>query len=128
MTAQDLNREFEEEFWPNVPRGHKIGKGLAKRAYLKARKTASKAEILAGLPGYRRYENARQSRDGADFRPLHPSTWLNQERWQDEIVVPGSRKAMPLCACGCGREALKSNFYDGRYWHLMECWWKKKTQ
>lgn len=123
MDTAALIQEFEEEFWPNVPRGHKIGRGLAKKAYIKARKIAYKDEILAGLPGYRQYEIVRQRRDGADFRPLHPATWLNQERWLDEIVIPGQKKAMPPCACGCGREAKKSNLYAGRYWHLAVCYW-----
>lgn len=125
----DIEREFEEEFWPNVPRGHKIGRGLARRAYVKARQTASKAEILGGLPGYARYEFGRQSRSRGDFRPLHPATWLNQERWTDDIPVKSTVTAaetMPPCACGCGRQAKKANFYDGKYWHVTACWANSK--
>jgi len=73
--------EFESEFWPNVP--VKIGKGAARDAYIKARKKASKEEIIAGLPKFKDYEAGRSKQ--ADYRPLHPATWLNQERWEDEV-------------------------------------------
>jgi hypothetical protein len=76
--------EFENEFWPNVP--NKLGKGKAREAYIKARKKASKDDILAGLPKYRAYEDGRKTQK--DYRPLHPATWLNQERWTDELGKP----------------------------------------
>jgi len=73
--------EFECRFWPNVP--NKIGKGKAREAYLKARKKVSAETILSALPKYQIYEDGRKSQ--IDYRPLHPATWLNQERWDDEI-------------------------------------------
>jgi len=74
--------EFEESFWPNVP--NRLGKGRAREAFIAARKKASLEEILDGLPGYRKYEEGRAQQ--SDYRPLHPATWLNQERWGDEVV------------------------------------------
>lgn len=74
--------EFATLFWPNVP--NKIGKGKARDAYLKARKNFSAEAILAGLPKYQAYEDGRKSQ--IDYRPLLPTTWLNQERWDDEVV------------------------------------------
>ena len=79
-----VEKEFEEQFWPNVP--NKIGKGKTREAFVKARKDVELAVILAGLPTYQAYEAKRKAQDGDDFRPLHPSTWLNQERYADEPV------------------------------------------
>jgi len=79
--------EFEKEFWPNVP--NKIGKGKARESYVKARKKASKEAIHAGLSKYQQYEKRRARQ--ADYRPLHPSTWLNQERWEDDVGVPPNK-------------------------------------
>jgi len=76
-----IANEFETEFWPRVP--NKIGKGKARPAYAAARGKASKEDILAGLPSYRAYEESRSNQ--SDYRPLHPTTWLNQERWTDEF-------------------------------------------
>jgi hypothetical protein len=77
---KDFAKEFEAEFWPNVPT--KVSKQPALKAYIKARHKVDKDTIFAGLPFYRERE-AKRSMDG-DYRPLHPSTWLNQERWTDE--------------------------------------------
>ena len=78
------NIEFEQEFWPKVP--NKIGKGKAREAYLKARKKVSKEIIFSGVEMYQKYEAYRSQQ--SDYRPLHPSTWLNQERWGDEWKCP----------------------------------------
>lgn len=81
----NITDEFECEFWPNVP--NKLGKGKAREAYIQARKKKKvpKETILAGLQEYTKYEAERQVRSKDDYRPLHPATWLNQERWDDEI-------------------------------------------
>jgi hypothetical protein len=80
-SKNEIFDEFETEFWPNVP--VKIGKGDAREAYIKARKKTSKEDILAGLPKYKDYEAGRSVQQ--DYRPLHPATWLNQERWTDVV-------------------------------------------
>jgi hypothetical protein len=66
--------EAFERWWQKYPR--KTSKGLARRAWLGARKRASIAEIMAGLERYLFSPNPR-------LQP-HPATWLNQERWADE--------------------------------------------
>ncbi|QIG68247.1 DNA replication protein [Rhizobium phage RHph_Y1_10] len=70
---KQLTAEFESEFWPRYP--NKVGKPVALKSYLKARKDATTAEILGGLDAYVRK---------TDDRPwCNPSTWLNQSRWTD---------------------------------------------
>lgn len=69
-----------DEFWAAYPR--RVGKGAARKAWAKATKKAAPEEIIAGA---RRYA-ADPRRQSADIRyTAHPSTWLNAERWTDEI-------------------------------------------
>ena len=42
--------------------------------------------ILEGLNGYTVYDRNRKAQD-EDYRPLHPSTWLNQDRFLDDETV-----------------------------------------
>jgi hypothetical protein len=66
--------EFET-FWKAYPR--RTAKGPARVAFMKARKTASLAQLLAGIERYKVMKPTY-----ADW--AHPATWLNQERWLDE--------------------------------------------
>lgn len=75
--ARDAREDEFARFWEIVPR--KKGKGAAEKAFAKARKIASLAEIIDGMERY-----ARQ-REGQDPQyTCHPATWLNQKRWTDE--------------------------------------------
>lgn len=92
LTAAQLAREFNEEFWPNYPR--KTNKGAARTAFPRARRKATLDEILAGLGRSIAYwskrGNVRRSPAGGlvgdQFVP-HPSTWLNGECWEDELLA-----------------------------------------
>jgi hypothetical protein len=79
MNQQQL--ENFEEFWRNYPR--RIGKGAARKSYEKAIKVATFSEIMRGLLSQIAYYASKD----AQFIP-HPSTWLNQERWSDEVQPP----------------------------------------
>lgn len=77
---------FEKEFWPLYPR--KVGKGAARTAAVRKAKTPEiRAAIIRGLqrqlPGMSEKEQ--------EYIP-HPATWLNQERWNDEIASPCTMK------------------------------------
>jgi len=78
--TKQLEKEFDEQFWPSCP--NKLAKGAAREAFIKARKKADLSTIIAGLSVYADYEDGRRGQK--DYRPLHPATWLNQERWEDE--------------------------------------------
>ena len=78
-----------EKFWEAYPR--KVGKDAARKAFDKRKpddllltSMLRSIEIQARSEGWRK--------DGGQFIP-HPSTWLNEGRWQDEavsLVVVGS--------------------------------------
>ena len=72
VRSQD-SAEFQQ-FWQKYPR--REGKGAARQAFAKARKSASFDAILAALD--------RPWPNDPRFVP-HPATWLNQQRWLDEI-------------------------------------------
>ena len=70
-----IEAEFYEVFWPAFP--NKCGKPRALSAFLKARGHDSLSNIMAGLNRY------------IDEKPpdrpwLNPTTFLNQERWNDQ--------------------------------------------
>jgi uncharacterized protein YdaU (DUF1376 family) len=70
----DLKTEFESHFWPLYP--NKVGKPDGLRAFVKARQRADLETMISGL---QRYVGK------TDDRPwCNPSTWLNQDRWNDQ--------------------------------------------
>lgn len=76
-TQNALNAEFDDRWWPLVPR--KVGKGAARRAWRTARRKADLEILIAGIQAY------ASQRNGEDRSfTLHPATWLNAERWLDE--------------------------------------------
>ncbi len=68
------------EFWKAYPR--KTAKGLAFQAFKKAEINGKLSEVLAAIDMYKK---TKQWQD-VEFIP-HPSTWLNQRRWEDEPLV-----------------------------------------
>ncbi len=72
-----------EAFWIMYPR--KVAKLAACKAWHRARKLATEAEIMAGVE--RLLEHLPE-----DMRFIpHPTTWLNQGRWDDEYETTANR-------------------------------------
>lgn len=69
-----------DSFWAMYPR--RVGKGAARVALKKALTRECAAEIATALAA--RVKDWERSRTPMDKIP-HPATWLNQERWTDEI-------------------------------------------
>lgn len=67
-------------FWAAYPR--KQGRGAARKAFQKARKKASLETMLSAIERQKR--STQWTRDGGQYIP-QPATWLNQERWSDEL-------------------------------------------
>ena len=76
-----LLEEFDH-WWKAYPR--RVGKLAAQKAYAKARRSASAAELLEGVKAYIASKPAY-----ADW--CHPTTFLTQGRWMDE--APEERRA-----------------------------------
>lgn len=92
----DTDPDFSA-FWDAYPR--KVGKGAARKAWLKAVKRAGSARVVIdGAERFAREVAAQQKvdrdqnrgRNTMEFVP-YPATWLNGERWSD-AVEPGKTK------------------------------------
>lgn len=78
--STDVDAAFAS-FWGTYPR--KVAKGAAKRAYKAAIKKEAPDAIEAALRQQLGWFQMQVRTDG-DFRP-HASSWLNQERWADDL-------------------------------------------
>ena len=70
-----------DEFWRIYPR--KVGKGQARKAWLSAGRKVADFTIILALNSQL---SAGMFEKEVQFIP-HPSTWLNGERWSDQIVA-----------------------------------------
>lgn len=75
-----------DQFWAAYPR--REGKGAARKAWERAIRKADVPTIMAGVERYAADPNREQA------YTAHPSTWLNQERW-DDAPLPSKGKAGP---------------------------------
>ena len=69
-----------QAFWQAYPR--RIGKGAARTAFKKALKFSPANDIIQGAIAY----SAHCDEMGTEKQYIpHPSTWLNGERWEDDL-------------------------------------------
>lgn len=69
-----------DDFWKHYPR--RVAKGVARTAFQRACKIASPEEIILGAI---RFADFCKS-EGTEMKYIpHASTWLNGERWEDEL-------------------------------------------
>ena len=88
-----LGDDFDE-FWSAIqPPVRKVCKKDARRAYLRARKIADKDTIHEGWRRYIAYVAHREPEN-----TCHPATWLNGERWEDELPTPRPLWTKPTIA------------------------------
>jgi len=76
VTVKD-DQDFDR-FWQIYPR--KAGKGAARQAWAKAILKTSVEHICEGAERYRDDPNR------VEAYTAHPSTWLNNERWDDDLL------------------------------------------
>ena len=90
--ALALSKKVESNFdlfWVEYP--NKKAKKKAHDSWVKLNPTGELfASIMAGLETAKK--SAQWTKDGGKFIP-HPSTWLNQERWNDEETTAPTRKS-----------------------------------
>ena len=78
--SKKMQADFDA-FWSAYPR--KVGKGAARKSFVKAMGKGVTLQTL--LEAIEQQKRCKQwNKDGAEYIP-HPSTWLNQERWEDVI-------------------------------------------
>ena len=69
-----------DTFWDEYP--NRKGKGKAREAFKKAIKKTTLETMLEAVR--RQKQGAQWKKDDGRFIP-YPATWLNQERWEDEV-------------------------------------------
>lgn len=80
-----------DSFWAAYPR--KVGKDAARRAFDKRKPDAGLLRLMLDAIADQA-ASAGWLKEGGQFIP-HPSTWLNEGRWQDEGISPGATSAPP---------------------------------
>lgn len=77
-----IEPEYFEDFWEEYPR--KVGKKMARIAWGRIKPNQQLSEkIIKAL--YNQNKAWTEKGTEMDYIP-HASTWLNQERWEDEIA------------------------------------------
>lgn len=70
-----------DEFWALYPR--KVAKAVARKAFQRLTEQ-QQLDACKAIDDHLMYWKAKET--GLEFIP-HPATWLNQERWEDELVI-----------------------------------------
>jgi hypothetical protein len=97
-------REAFAAFWKAYPR--KVGKEAAWKIWQRMKPSPEQlSQMIAALTWQVLQE--QWLRDGGQFVP-HPSTYLNQGRWQDEPVFAASVNRSTVAIVKAGEEFLKS--------------------
>lgn len=96
------NDDFEL-FWSLYP--NKVGKRVAEKSFVSARKRVSQADLMAGLAAYV---------GKRDDRPwCNPSTWLNGDRWEDQPAQRPDQSQSPPHRPPTAAEILRNRRYQG---------------
>lgn len=98
-----------ERFWTAYPR--KVGKDAARKAFEKRKPDESLlARMISAIDSQAKSEAWRK--DAGQFIP-HPSTWLNEGRWEDEGIVlaavPGAKPSTWLAEQAAHRAAVEAD-------------------
>jgi hypothetical protein len=78
MPKPEYTPEFER-FWSAYPR--KVGKGAARAAWRRLNPTEVLTDQMIAAVS-EQSKSSQWRKQGGQFIP-HPTTWLNQSRWQD---------------------------------------------
>ncbi len=82
--SDSVESQFEV-WWAIVPK--KVGKPAALKAFKAARKSTAFEVLLAGI---QRFRNSAAGKDPQYI--AHPTTWLNQRRWEDDTGSGGGQE------------------------------------
>jgi len=103
----DMDRDFDE-FWSAYEK--KEGKKSARRAFDKARKKLSQAQIMAAV---RAWPFEKNRRNGADFNPM-PASWLNGERWADDNIIQATSSPVHVVEKSPAYLAAEARYFEAR--------------
>lgn len=78
-----------EKFWEKYPR--KVSKKTASKSWGKIKMTDTVLDQIMTALG-KCCQTEQWTKNNGQFIP-HPATWLNQERWNDEVKIAGAQKS-----------------------------------
>lgn len=95
-SSQDLNIEEKketeidflfEEFWKEYPKARRVGKDGARKKFISIlkNKEATAQDLIAGARNYRLINEKNKTEDRFI---KHPTSWLHNGRWKDEVDIP----------------------------------------
>lgn len=94
--SEDVRRRTEadfEQFWNSYPR--KVGKQKALKAFQKVKVPV---ETLLNAIAQQK-QSAQWTKNNGEFIP-HPTTWLNEGRWEDKLAMPTGNAVKASCTLG----------------------------
>ncbi len=91
--AASTDADEFEQWWGHYPK--KVGKGQARTAFARSLKKASLEDLVQGADTF----TARTANSDPKFI-AHPATWLNGERWLDEVPARESAGVGPQVFIG----------------------------
>jgi len=104
-----------DEFWADVP--HKIGKEQSRKAWNKLT-TADMQEAHRHVKAF----YAWFAKTFPTASPLHPSTYLNNKRWQDEALRPSLRSDKPVDRAAYWAKQIKEGKTVARSYASSAVW------
>ncbi len=97
QNPKKTDNELFDRFWAAYPR--KVGKPKAQTAFARLRVTERELDrMLAAIQCQSKIY--RWGKENWKYIP-HPATWLNQRRWEDEIVGADTDSDTAAASSGC---------------------------
>ena len=114
MVQKEYDQAVFDRFWSVYPR--KVAKGDARKAFNKVIKTVPLHVLIDSVEKHKKSEQWKDPK----FIP-HPATWLNGERWEDDVTKPVAqgggqvvRKADPEASQKAWDDIMRP-YYEGTH-------------
>jgi hypothetical protein len=84
-TDSERDEWFDKHFWPAV--WAKIGIAEARKAFRRKARTVDDARLIVKAVKKQSEGIMQRAASSTNGTPIHPATWLNQERYRDEPII-----------------------------------------
>lgn len=109
---------YFDEFWNAYPK--KVGKDAAKKAFAKRKPTRELLTSMLTAIALQR-QTKKWNEEAGQFIP-HPTTWLNEGRWQDEVASDGGPAVAADTESRAAIEAEGVSKGIGKWDQIVEQW------
>jgi len=127
-----MTASYFDRFWAAYPKHRRVSKGSAKKSFEKIKEMDEEflKEIIGALDDQKRSRKSQKA--AGNFVPnwCMPATWLNNQRWLDEVVFSHETVKSPMSSCDlCQEDATVTRNGKGfcaSHWNHGE--WKNKMK